>query len=183
MALKPVLSPSPRLQAGHPEEFQSGRRYHPQPDHDDHTSEYGQHAGNGRARSLGLGNHCVLRRNYRCDHELDTGGLMWDVRMVHGQREAERLRLPEAGCELAGLPEARRRRRRRPGPANVSGTNHRIASDWRDYSLDQQERLNPSTAGVPGQHCQTNDASGNPNGRLAVHWTLATNIHQAASER
>jgi hypothetical protein len=63
------------------------------------------------------------------------------------------------------------------------------ASDWVDYSLDQQTVMNPSgtitkvssaysqtwTNGT--QWYQTNDPNSNPNGVLRGNWTLTTQVH------
>jgi hypothetical protein len=75
--------------------------------------------------------------------------------------------------------------------AEIAKTNHRIADDWCDYSLDRQKRWDPATGEVTkdssaysytwidefGQHYHTNDVNDNPNGRLKGNWNLATNVH------
>lgn len=74
--------------------------------------------------------------------------------------------------------------------ADISNTNHRIADDWCDYSLDQQKRLDPRTGEITkdssaysytwinefGEHYQTNDFNDNPNGGPKGNWNIATNV-------
>ena len=74
--------------------------------------------------------------------------------------------------------------------ADISNTNHRIADDWCDYSLDQQKRLDPRTGEITkdssaysytwinefGEHYQTNDFNDNPNGGAKGNWNIATNV-------
>jgi hypothetical protein len=75
--------------------------------------------------------------------------------------------------------------------AEISDTNHRIADDWCDYSLDQQKRLDPRTGEITkdssaysytwindtGKRVQTNDINANPNGNGTGNWTLQENVH------
>jgi hypothetical protein len=72
--------------------------------------------------------------------------------------------------------------------ADIANTNHRIADDWCDYSLDQQKGLDPRTGEITkhssaysytwihhgGKRVQTNDVNANPNG--TGNWTLQENV-------
>jgi hypothetical protein len=76
--------------------------------------------------------------------------------------------------------------------AQVANTNHTIASDWTDYSLDQQTVRDPNTGQVSkvsssnsytwvdasGKTAyQTNDVNANPNGTLQGTWTRQQVVH------
>jgi len=74
--------------------------------------------------------------------------------------------------------------------ADIANTNHRIADDWCDYSLDQQKRLDPRTGEITkdssaysytwindaGKRVETNDVNANPNGNGTGNWTLQENV-------
>jgi len=76
--------------------------------------------------------------------------------------------------------------------AQVANSNHTIASDWVDYSLDQQTVRDPNTGQVSKVSSsssytwidasgktsfQTNDVNANPNGALQGSWTRQTVVH------
>ncbi len=76
--------------------------------------------------------------------------------------------------------------------AQVANTNHTIASDWVDYSLDRQTVLDPNTGQVSkvsssssytwidsSGHTsfQTNDVNADPNGTLQGTWTRQQVVH------
>ncbi len=76
--------------------------------------------------------------------------------------------------------------------AQVANTNHTIASDWVDYSLDRQTVVNPSTgqlSKVSSSYSytwvdssgrtsyQTNDVNADPNGTLQGTWTRQQVVH------
>ena len=75
--------------------------------------------------------------------------------------------------------------------AQVANSNHRMAQDWVDYSLDRQTVLDPATGQVSkvsssysqtwvnssGQTFQTNDVNANPNGSLSGNWTKQQVMH------
>jgi hypothetical protein len=76
--------------------------------------------------------------------------------------------------------------------AQIANTNHTIASDWVDYSLDQQTVRDPNTGQVnkvsssysytwvdsSGKTSfQTNDVNANPNGALQGNWTRQQVVH------
>ena len=76
--------------------------------------------------------------------------------------------------------------------AQVANTNHTIASDWVDYSLDRQTVVNPSTGQLSkvsssygytwvdsSGHTsfQTNDVNADPNGTLQGTWTRQQVVH------
>jgi hypothetical protein len=76
--------------------------------------------------------------------------------------------------------------------AQIANTNHTIASDWVDYSLDQQTVRDPSTGQVSKVSSassytwidasgktsfQTNDPNANPNGTLQGTWTRQQKVH------
>jgi hypothetical protein len=72
--------------------------------------------------------------------------------------------------------------------AQVANSNHAIAQDWFDYSLDQQTVTGSGgTAKVSSsysqtwsngsQYYQTNNPNTNPNGALSGTWTLQTKVH------
>lgn len=76
--------------------------------------------------------------------------------------------------------------------AQVANSNHAIAQDWVDYSLDQQTVRDPHTGQVSkvasGYNAtwvdssgkasyQTNDANANPNGTLPGTWTRQQVVH------
>ena len=76
--------------------------------------------------------------------------------------------------------------------AQVANTNHTIAQDWVDYSLDRQTVLDPNTGQVSkvsssygytwvdsSGHTsyQTNDVNANPNGSLPGTWTRQQVVH------
>jgi hypothetical protein len=74
--------------------------------------------------------------------------------------------------------------------ANSMNARSRAADDWCDYSLDQQERLDPNTGLITkdssaynytwineqGDRVQTNNVNANPNGNGTGNWTLQENI-------
>ncbi len=71
----------------------------------------------------------------------------------------------------------------------IANARHTIASDWCDYSLDQQTVTGADgTAKVSsadshtwmngqGEYFQTNNPNGNPNGVFSGNWTQATKVH------
>jgi hypothetical protein len=76
--------------------------------------------------------------------------------------------------------------------AQVANTNHTIASDWVDYSLDRQTVLDPNTGQLSkvsssssytwidsSGHTsfQTNDVNADPNGTLQGTWTRQQVVH------
>jgi hypothetical protein len=76
--------------------------------------------------------------------------------------------------------------------AQVANSNHTIASDWTDYSLDQQTVRDPNTGQVSKVSStysytwldqsgkvayQTTDANANPNGSLQGNWTRQQVVH------
>ncbi|MGD0228082.1 MAG: hypothetical protein ABSF71_37745 [Terriglobia bacterium] len=76
--------------------------------------------------------------------------------------------------------------------AQVANTNHTIASDWVDYSLDRRTVLDPNTGQLSkvsssysytwvdsSGHTsfQTNDVNANPNGTLKGTWTRQQVVH------
>lgn len=76
--------------------------------------------------------------------------------------------------------------------AQVANTNHTIASDWTDYSLDRQTVRDPTSGQVSkvssgsnytwlnssGQTSyQTNDPNADPNGTLQGTWTRQQVVH------
>jgi hypothetical protein len=72
--------------------------------------------------------------------------------------------------------------------AQVANSNHAIAQDWCDYSLDQQTVTGQAgtykvssaysqTWSNGSQYYQTNDPNANPNGALSGNWTLQTKVH------
>jgi hypothetical protein len=81
--------------------------------------------------------------------------------------------------------------------AQVANTNHTIASDWVDYSLDRQTVLDPNTGQLSrvsssygytwvdsSGHTsfQTNDVNANPNGTLQGTWTRQQVVHGDGSQ-
>ena len=81
--------------------------------------------------------------------------------------------------------------------AQVANTNHTIASDWVDYSLDRQTVLDPNTGQLSkvsssssytwidsSGHTsyQTNDPNANPNGALQGTWTRQQVVHGDGSQ-
>jgi hypothetical protein len=76
--------------------------------------------------------------------------------------------------------------------AQIANTNHAIASDWTDYSLDQQTVRDPNTGQLSKVSStssftwldasgktsfQTNDPNANPNGTLQGTWTRQQKVH------
>ena len=76
--------------------------------------------------------------------------------------------------------------------AQIANSNHTIASDWVDYSLDQQTVRDPHTGQVTKVSSsnsytwidssgkvsyQTNDVNANPNGTLQGNWTRQQQVH------
>jgi hypothetical protein len=76
--------------------------------------------------------------------------------------------------------------------AQVANTNHTIASDWVDYSLDRQTVLDPNTGQLSkvsssssytwidssgNTSFQTNDVNADPNGTLQGTWTRQQVVH------
>jgi hypothetical protein len=76
--------------------------------------------------------------------------------------------------------------------AQIANSNHTIASDWVDYSLDQQTVRDPTTGqtskvssastytwiDASGKTAyQTNDANANPNGTFQGTWTRQQKVH------
>jgi hypothetical protein len=76
--------------------------------------------------------------------------------------------------------------------AQVANTNHTIAQDWVDYSLDRQTVLDPNTGQLSKVSSsygytwvdssgrtsyQTNDVNANPNGSLPGTWTRQQVVH------
>jgi hypothetical protein len=76
--------------------------------------------------------------------------------------------------------------------AQVANTNHRIASDWVDYSLDRQTVRDPTTGQISKvsnaasytwmdssgkTSFQTRDPNANPNGALQGTWTRQETVH------
>jgi hypothetical protein len=81
--------------------------------------------------------------------------------------------------------------------AQVANTNHTIASDWVDYSLDRQTVLDPNTGQLSkvsssasytwidsSGHTsfQTNDVNADPNGTLRGTWTRQQVVHGDGSQ-
>jgi type II secretory pathway pseudopilin PulG len=81
--------------------------------------------------------------------------------------------------------------------AQVANTNHTIASDWVDYSLDRQTVLDPNTGQLSkvsssssytwvnsSGHTsfQTNDVNADPNGTLQGTWTRQQVVHGDGSQ-
>jgi hypothetical protein len=81
--------------------------------------------------------------------------------------------------------------------AQVANSNHTIASDWTDYSLDQQTVRDPNTGQVSKVSStysytwldqsgkvayQTTDANANPNGSLQGNWTRQQVVHGDGSD-
>jgi hypothetical protein len=81
--------------------------------------------------------------------------------------------------------------------AQVANTNHTIASDWVDYSLDRQTVLDPTTGQLnmvsssysytwvdSSGHTsfQTNDVNADPNGTLQGTWTRQQVVHCDGSQ-
>jgi hypothetical protein len=81
--------------------------------------------------------------------------------------------------------------------AQVANTNHAIAQDWVDYSLDRQTVLDPNTGQVSKVSSsygytwvdstghtsfQTNDVNANPNGALQGTWTRQQVVHGDGSQ-
>ena len=81
--------------------------------------------------------------------------------------------------------------------AQVANTNHTIASDWVDYSLDRRTVLDPNTGQLSkvsssysytwvdsSGHTsfQTNDVNANPNGSLQGTWTRQQVVHGDGSQ-
>jgi hypothetical protein len=65
--------------------------------------------------------------------------------------------------------------------ADIANTNHRIADDWCDSSLDQQKRLDPRTGEITKDssaysYTWINDVNANPNGNGTGNWTLQENV-------
>jgi hypothetical protein len=82
--------------------------------------------------------------------------------------------------------------------AQVANSNHTIASDWVDYSLDRQTVRDPGTGQVSkvksGYNAtwvdssgkasyQTNDPSANPNGSLPGSWTRQQVVHGDGTDK
>jgi hypothetical protein len=76
--------------------------------------------------------------------------------------------------------------------AQIANTNHTIASDWTDYSLDQQTVRDPNTGQLSKVSStssftwldasgktsfQTSDPNANPNGTLQGTWTRQQKVH------
>jgi hypothetical protein len=72
--------------------------------------------------------------------------------------------------------------------AQVANSNHAIAQDWCDYSLDRQtvtgsggtvkvSSAYSNTWSNGSQYYQTNDPNTNPNGVLPGNWTPQTKVH------
>lgn len=82
--------------------------------------------------------------------------------------------------------------------AQIANTNHTIASDWVDYSLDRQTVRDPNSGQISkvssGYNAtwvdstgkvsfQTNDPNANPNGSLPGNWTRQQSVHGDGTAR